>query len=271
MIEVESVIREEVDTRWHKKESKTVNHILLYVADGRLTYYLNGQSIHLQKGDVLYIPKGTMRLGVSDPACAHQKYAVFFQVETEQTSIPLLDSKQQALIHISGYEYVRQRFATLIQQWLGTLPHYQTICKGILIELLGIMDREAATMGLSLKKRSLVAKIQAYILEHYQEQIQIEELARLVDRTPNYVTRIFREVAGQTPVDYLHRIRVQAANDLMLNSHLTIGQIAEKLGYCDQSYFNRVYKKITGYPPSDHLPMTLQANRRKSNRFTMIE
>ncbi|MNI07728.1 Bifunctional transcriptional activator/DNA repair enzyme AdaA [compost metagenome] len=120
-----------------------------------------------------------------------------------------------------------------------------------MLELLGIAAREAETAEFPSKKLSMVIAIQQYILENYQGQIRLEALSELVDRTPNYVTRIFREVTGQTPIDYLHQVRIYAARDLMLNSSMTIGQVADTLGYCDQSYFNRMYKKITGHPPSN--------------------
>jgi AraC-like DNA-binding protein len=251
MIELDSVFLEEAGPNWNKPESITENHIFMYVASGSLTYRLNHLNIPLTKGDILFIPKGTLRAGLGDGHVPHQKYAVLFLAGgTEQSSIPMLSSKHYQLLHARNHEYIKQRFSLLVQQWLGKLPHYETICKGIMLELLGVIAREAETAEFPSKKLSMVMAIQQHILESYQGQIRLEELAQLVDRTPNYVTRIFREVTGQTPIDYLHQVRVYAARDLMLNSSITIGQVADMLGYCDQSYFNRMYKKITGHPPS---------------------
>ncbi|NHN29002.1 AraC family transcriptional regulator [Paenibacillus agricola] len=253
MIEIDSVFAEDVGPDWRKPESVTESHIFMYIAGGHLTYRLNHLNIPLTQGDILYIPKGTLRAGMGDGSSSHQKYAVLFSAEETdmgQSPIQMLGGKHYQLLHARNYEYMKQRFSLLIQQWLGKLPHYEVICKGIMLELLGITAREAETADFPSKKLGMVMAIQQYILESYQGQIRLETLSQLVDRTPNYVTRIFREVTGQTPIDYLHQVRVYAARDLMLNSSLTIGQVADILGYCDQSYFNRMYKKITGHPPS---------------------
>ncbi|MCU6790983.1 AraC family transcriptional regulator [Paenibacillus sp. WQ 127069] len=254
MIELKSVLLEEVGPEWRKAEEITEAHIFIYVVSGQLTYRLNHQDIPLTKGDVLFIPKGTLRAGIGDGTQMHQKFAFLFQSSgaADHTSIPLLAHKPYLLLHTRNHEYMKQRFSLLLQQWLGKLPHYELICTGIVLELLGIAAREADHADLPLKKLSMVATIQQYILDSYRGQIRLEELSQLVDRTPNYVTRIFREVTGQTPIDYLHQVRVYAARDLLLNSPMTIGQVADQLGYCDQSYFNRMYKKITGHPPSNH-------------------
>lgn len=253
MFKLESVFAEEVSPNWYKEEAITEFDIFLFVESGGVTYEINGNRFALTKGDMLYFPKGTLRYAYGDGVHAHQKYAITFHCPDVSTSIPLLDARQYRLVHSRSYDYVKQRFSLLMQQWLGKLPHYETICKGIIIELLGIIDRETENANFPPKKMLLVTQIQQYILNHYREPIRIELLAKLVDRTPNYVTTIFREVTGQTPIDYLHQVRIASARELILNTHMTIGQIAELMGFCDQSYFNRVYKKITGYPPSSHL------------------
>lgn len=253
MFELDSILVEEVGPEWTKAESVMDYDVFLFVESGCLTYCIDGHRLSLTKGDLLYFPGGSLRYATGDGIHDHQKYAVIFRVYPGGTSIPLLDNRQHRLVHIRNYDYVKQRFSLLVQQWLGKLPHYETICKGIVVELLGIADREMENARFPAKKLSLVTEIQHYILAHYREQIRIELLAELVDRTPNYVTKIFREVTGQTPIGYLHQVRITAARELLVNSSMTIGQIADMLGFCDQSYFNRVYKKMMGYPPSSHL------------------
>lgn len=252
MIELSSVFVEEVGPSWHKPESATNWNILLLVANGRLTYTVNGETIPLAKGDLLYIPEGAMRAGAAVPGQTHQKYAVLFHSAESPTSIPLLDRKRVQLLRTGSFDYLKQRFAQLQQHWIGQMPYHLVTCQGIALEILGLVSRELEAAAFAPRKLMLVSAIRQYILDHYREPVRIEQLAQLVDRTPNYVTRIFREVTGQPPIDYLHQVRISAARDLMSNSQLTIGQIAEYLGYCDQSYFNRMYKRRSGHPPSSH-------------------
>ncbi|MDF2722709.1 MAG: hypothetical protein K0Q59_2384 [Paenibacillus sp.] len=253
MFELESVFAEEVSPNWSKEKAVTEFDIFMFVESGHVVYEINENRHALTKGDMLFFPKGTLRYAYGDGIHPHQKYAVTFQCPDYPLSIPLVDGRQYRLVHSRSYDYIKQRFSLLTQQWLGKLPHYDTICKGIVYELLGLADRETENAKFPPKKLQLVKEVQQYIIKHYREPIRIELLAQLVDRSPNYVTTIFREVTGQTPIDYLHQVRIASARELILNTHMTIGQIAEQMGFCDQSYFNRVYKKITGYPPSSHL------------------
>lgn len=253
MFDMSSVFLEEAAPDWHKPESVTEWDIFLFVERGELTYFIDGQRIPLARGDILYFPAGSSRYAAGNGRQGHLKYAVLFKRTASVPATPLLDEGRLRLIRSSHYEYVKQRFGLLVQQWLGKMPYYETVCSGILLELLGLAERETESAHLPSKKLLLATEIQQYILSHYREPIRIETLAELVDRTPNYVTKIFREVTGMTPIRYLHQVRVTAARDLLVNTHMSIAQVADRLGFCDQSYFNRVYKKIMGYPPSSHL------------------
>jgi YesN/AraC family two-component response regulator len=130
------------------------------------------------------------------------------------------------------------------------MHYFETICHGILVELLGVMARETGVEHFSPIKLRLMQQVQEYIMEHYREPIRISDLAWLISRSPNYVTQTFKEVIGLTPITYLHQIRIHSVRDLILNTKMTIGEVSDYLGYSDQAHFNRVFKKFMGYPPS---------------------
>ncbi|WP_082882442.1 helix-turn-helix domain-containing protein [Paenibacillus swuensis] len=184
----------------------------------------------------------------------HQKYSAHFDAAPDMTNaLPFIGGRPGMKAQSRSYEYMKQRFSLLAQQWFGQLPYAETVCNGILMELLGIASREADVERFPSKSLALADAVQQYILEHYREPLKLDTLSRHVNRTPNHVTSVFRQIKGMTPVDYLHEVRVSAARDLLLNTRMTIAQTAEYLGYCDQSYFNKVYKRITGMPPSSLL------------------
>lgn len=253
MFDLISVFSEEAAANWVKPESVVEFDVFLFVERGELTYCIDDDRLPLTRGDLLYFPAGCSRHAASNGLQGHTKYAVLFRRQSELPALPLLDNGRYSLIRSGSYDYIKQRFSLLIQQWIGKLPYYETVCSGVLLELLGLAQREMESAHVPSKKLSLARRIQDYILTHYREPIRIETLAELVDRTPNYVTKMFREVTGLTPIAYLHQVRVTAARDLLAHTHLSIGQIADRLGFCDQSYFNRVYKKMMGYPPSSHM------------------
>ena len=58
---------------------------------------------------------------------------------------------------------------------------------------------------------------------------------------------------GQSPIDYLTNYRISEACSLLKNSNLSIAEIAVSVGFFDQFYFSRVFKKVKGVPPSKYL------------------
>lgn len=252
MLNIHSIYYDDISNpAWSKPLSATDYDILMLIFQGKLIYRLNEVDIVLNKGDIVYIPAGTMRQGIPIEGFNHQKYSIHFTMDSESISeyAPLLN-RISLYSSTRQFDYLKQRFHMLAQQWIGKMSYYYPLCRSMLQEILAIACRDYDEARFPSKKLVHVKVLQQYILDHYTKSIRIETLAALVDRTPNYVTSIFREITGQTPIEYLHQIRISAARDMLLNSRMTIGEIAEKLGFCDQSYFNRVYKKQVGYPPS---------------------
>jgi YesN/AraC family two-component response regulator len=138
----------------------------------------------------------------------------------------------------------------LAQQWIAKLPYYSSMCSSILQEMIALVCREYGEQQYPYRKVALVHLMQQYMMEHYTQPIRIDDLASLIERTPNYVSTLFKDIMKQTPIEYLHQLRISAARELLLNTNKSIAQVAEELGFCDQAYFNRVYKKHVGAPPS---------------------
>ncbi|WP_274364381.1 helix-turn-helix transcriptional regulator [Paenibacillus thermotolerans] len=112
-----------------------------------------------------------------------------------------------------------------------------------------MITQENQEAGAASSKERTVRKLQEYILNHYRRNITIDELASIAEITPSYVTVLFKKVVGITPIQYMHHIRINNALHLLQNTQMSIGEIAEYLGYCDQAYFNRMFKKWMGTAP----------------------
>jgi len=95
----------------------------------------------------------------------------------------------------------------------------------------------------------------AYMLDHYQEKIKLEELAKLLNMTPNYFCSYFKSYAFISPFQQLNRIRIQKASTLLSQSNSLIAEIAEQCGFDNMSLFIRKFKEVTGYTPSTYRKM----------------
>jgi AraC-like DNA-binding protein len=239
----------DTDPRWYSSKNARVNIITL-VTQGTCIYWIDGKEVILHKGDLLFVPACAQRYGTSDPLEPHVKYSVIFTEVDPQCPLPLLHNKSHIKLTTQQFDYFKQRFQLLFQRWIGQQKYYYYVCKSILEELSALINEELDAKFVSSNKRSLVKRMEQYILDHYQSNITIRDLAKQHDLNPNYAIAVFREVTGQPPIQYLLRIRIAAACDLLHHTEMSIAEIADYLGFCNQSYMNRVFKKVTGVPPS---------------------
>lgn len=94
--------------------------------------------------------------------------------------------------------------------------------------------------------KGYVAEALAYIDAHYQEDVSLEDTAVVCGVSSYYLSRQFKAEQGQTFVEYLTQVRMEAAKQLALETRFSIREIAEHTGYNNPTYFCRVFKKYTG-------------------------
>ncbi len=92
-----------------------------------------------------------------------------------------------------------------------------------------------------------------HILEtRYAEPLSIDELAKHVHLTPNYISNMFRETIGESIIDYLTKIRMKHAVRLLADESVRIYEVAEQTGYNSTSYFSVVFKNSFGISPKEY-------------------
>ena len=91
-----------------------------------------------------------------------------------------------------------------------------------------------------------------YVEKNYMHNISINEIAEHLGLTPNYLSKMFREKKQMRFIDYLTEVRVQNAKKILSRTtDISIKNLALMVGYYSPRYFSRVFKKITGYYPSE--------------------
>lgn len=84
---------------------------------------------------------------------------------------------------------------------------------------------------------------------HYDQPFQRDALAASLGVTPGYLTHLFHKELGMTPSEYLTRLRIVRARELLANPAFTITDVAARVGYDDAAYFSRIFLKETGHSP----------------------
>ena len=92
-----------------------------------------------------------------------------------------------------------------------------------------------------------------YIHQHYREQISLDDLARISNFSKYHLCKKFKEKTKTSIINYILMVRIDKAKELLLQNQDRIFVIAQKVGFNDTSYFNRIFKKVTGYTPKEFI------------------
>lgn len=124
---------------------------------------------------------------------------------------------------------------------------------GMLMLILGrLCDNWKSLCGEPPEVPLEASKVIAYLNENYNRQLSLDELARLTAMSKNTLLRHFKRTFGRSPMEYVLHLRLATAATLLLNTTLRIGEIAERVGFNDSSYFTRIFKKKHGCTPEEY-------------------
>lgn len=100
-------------------------------------------------------------------------------------------------------------------------------------------------------KYNLVIQAKDYIKNHIFMKISLADTASFINVSPNYLSALFRQYSDLGFSEYINKMKVKKAQELLAKSNLKIYQVSEELGFDNPQYFSRVFKKYTGHTPTD--------------------
>lgn len=111
---------------------------------------------------------------------------------------------------------------------------------------------EEIRIDLAEEKNRSVELAKEYIEEHYYENLMQVDVAQRVGISAGYLSTLFQKQLSIGFVDYLNEIRIEHACTYLQQSYLKTYEIAYKVGFKDEKYFSKVFKKIKGQSPSEY-------------------
>lgn len=88
-----------------------------------------------------------------------------------------------------------------------------------------------------------------YIKEHFKEKIYIEKLSDMINVSPDYFTKMFKDSIGKTPIDYINAMRTNYAIRLLATTDMSMAEIADDIGFCNPNYFHKIFKQYMSVSP----------------------
>lgn len=139
-------------------------------------------------------------------------------------------------------------------------PGYELILKCLSMKLIILFLKETYSeeckkdfkeYNLELSQKSnLVKEIISYMNSNYMQNISLYKISKSMYLSPVYISKIFKEQIGVSPINYLIKIRLEKAVNLLINTNLSVKTIAKSVGYNDAYYFSKLFKKYYKCPPT---------------------
>lgn len=153
------------------------------------------------------------------------------------------------LTDIDGDDTIHALFRTARDTFEGQGRYSDEILESTARQIL-LRLAEYYTGGVSRRISSRTKSMMRYMRQRLSSPVDRKELARVFSLTPEYVNALFKKELGISPTAYMNRQRIYRAFRLLRENGLSVKETALELGFCDEFYFSKVFKKITGFPPS---------------------
>lgn len=130
----------------------------------------------------------------------------------------------------------------------------------LLIEATRIYETPERNLNSDTKENSLAAILEQYMKANLNSKITLASLSEQVHLAPAYLSRYFKEHTGETVSEYLFRIRIERAAELLRTTSYSITEISALCGYSSLGNFQRYFKKLVGISPSEYRKNLVKLN-----------
>ena len=135
---------------------------------------------------------------------------------------------------------------------LGALEAASILTRIVLLLLLKKPAERPTDGDPDARNRVRIERAVAYAAEHYAEKPSAPQLAHVAGLSLSHFNRLFNEWTGYSPIEYLRRLRVERARQLLADVDLSIKEIAQRCGFDDAYHFSKTFRQIDGLPPTKY-------------------
>lgn len=239
---------------------------LTCILSGKGKYFIEGKSYEVQSGDLIMCNPGIMHQSLE----ANEKEPIvefvagftdFHFIGMPENSIVLKDGgfvlrmsmeNRQEVIK-KCYEMVAEYKSSNLGKYFMLKAQLMQIILTILREMQPVHEQQKSYRFESYTKSYVVKKIVSYLNENYACKISLDQIAQNLYLSPVYISKLFKEETGESPINYLIKIRLDKAKEMLEGSENgSIRTVANQVGYEDVYHFSKLFKKYYGISPLNY-------------------
>ena len=233
---------------------------LVLIFSGESDYLIHNKKYHVKAGDLLVYNSGVVHDEYAEP----EDGVGFYCAAIGNLALPglpanTLCTKDAGFVFPTGerFEEIRTLMEMMFFNLVTAEPDAERFCDSIMRALIDkalVVIRAAAESakpsGAGKEPSAIGQQVKDYIDQHYAEPLTLESIGRALYMSPWYVSHVFKEMSGYSPIQYLLRRRIGEAQTLLMSTKEPIAEIALRVGYESQSHFNAQFTKQVGMPPN---------------------
>lgn len=225
---------------------------ILYVAGGAGEAILEGKKFRLAPGDLVVVNPGTLHEERSDAKAPLR--LIFLAIrDFAVPGLPAgcLSQEKYRVLSCGDYRYKMDIYLReLLQETSSQIEFYQEISQGLVSALLVLVMR---LIRINPEDEAALSqecqKIKEYLDQNFTSPITLDSLSETVYISKHYLSHLFKEQTGISPIKYLTLKRMEKACELLSETELPVSEVSKAVGYENPLYFSQVFKRIYGISP----------------------
>jgi len=233
---------------------------MCYLVDNECYLNLDGISYRIAEGDICIVPPSEKHceMGLKK----NKEFRImWFVLEGSRLRINLMADR-----HKNSYDtvdhldveipiYLLNLLPFILMTYRQNQPRWVDITKGAFLSLFSyvadLAEKGGSETGATWHEKILGETIE-YLNANYNRDLGLDEIARKMGFSPNYFSSLFKEYCGVSIFEYINKIRVEKAKELLKDPKYRVKEISYMLGYSSQYYFSTVFKKLTKTSPEKY-------------------
>lgn len=239
---------------------------LVFIKSGTGIHIIDDEEYAVQKGDVFVIKGSTVhgframnQLKILNIAFFesslfsfgdYERLPGFWALFVNQPSFQ--ETKEPLVLTERQFQEFEELCDAFLKEYEGGEDGYLTLCSSYFYQAIVYLSRLYQRMELLQNTVYFrLGKALSYVSAHFTEDISLQSLADISFLSKRHFSRIFKEVYGKTPLQYIMSLRINYAKKLLSHPDSNITDIATTCGFSDSNYFSRTFKNFTGKTPKE--------------------